>query len=810
MKYFEEKKCLVNPIYIIIISVLISPLLIINSSNKINQRKAEIFNNNNENLFFNDMHLRNLDFISDSKEVCDRSSEDLSNYFKTGDEKYVKLYAYNENNEPSDAELTLINLFSDEGVFKENKKNYLNHLSWMIIFFIFALLCFPIWILFCVCSFCNCNCLKCFNCCKQQKCKIPFFIVLITINGIFIILCSLGIAKISPVFEALTSTECSILSFINEILDGEIKNILPKWGGILEILNILTNTANLVDEMSRDNSESTAENKKNAYDTAKESFLSDLKTACDAIKGENTYKYETNYILDIANDFGTCNTDYKCSSDSYAVKWISEAEITTDVDSYYTLIGLIIRSSVSETMKDAKEVFQDIGESIEDLRENVGKKIIKVADKIDKIGKLIFRLIFIILLIISLLLLLFFIFLLLHITGKCTSDCLASTMKFLINIFWNILIIISIISFLLGGIIIIAGVIGNEVFGAFSYLISNKNLESPSPRIFGDAAEYLNICFNGDGQIVDELGFLNDLDNIGKLKKLTKKLDNIMEKLTERKSNTNSDYVYDELINELNKRKDDQIDFGFVNPGNINEHLNLYETITNLNSKLELCNINDGWSFSCSSDFPNYQQEPGTCISTVNTSRCMNPKNCKLSIDNRYTYSQCNEAYKCSQIIKQIYNSINFAASSGNANSILKKADEVKSLYRNFLTAATQALEDYTIRFRPFNAIFDVFVGDESILGFINCAFIGKNIKIVLYYLKETIGKNFITLGLIFIVIAVIILCEITFTIFLLSIINEMNKIEEIDNQRTYQIDNNNVRIIPVSLRTNQQNKNIN
>jgi len=126
------------------------------------------------------------------------------------------------------------------------------------------------------------------------------------------------------------------------------------------------------------------------------------------------------------------------------------------------------------------------------------------------------------------------------------------------------------------------------------------------------------------------------------------------------------------------------------------------------------------------------------------------------------------------------------------------------------LTAATQALEDYTIRFRPFNAIFDVFVGDESILGFINCAFIGKNIKIVLYYLKETIGKNFITLGLIFIVIAVIILCEITFTIFLLSIINEMNKIEEIDNQRTYQIDDNNVRIIPVSLRTNQQNKNIN
>ena len=76
--------------------------------------------------------------------------------------------------------------------------------------------------------------------------------------------------------------------------------------------------------------------------------------------------------------------------------------------------------------------------------------------------------------------------------------------------------------------------------------------------------------------------------------------------------------------------------------------------------------------------------------------------------------------------------------------------------------------------------------------------------------MKETIGKNFITLGLIFIAIAVIILCEITFTIFLLSIINEMNKIEEIDNQRTYQIDDNNVRIIPVSLRTNQQNKNIN
>ena len=59
--------------------------------------------------------LRNLDFTSDSLEVCSRSSEDLVKYFQTGDTSYVTLYIYQEDEEPSKIIISLINILSDEG-----------------------------------------------------------------------------------------------------------------------------------------------------------------------------------------------------------------------------------------------------------------------------------------------------------------------------------------------------------------------------------------------------------------------------------------------------------------------------------------------------------------------------------------------------------------------------------------------------------------------------------------------------------------------------------------------------------------------
>ena len=121
-----------------------------------------------------------MDFTSDSLEVCSRSSEDLVNYFQTGDTNYVTLYVYQEDEEPSNITISLLNILSDEGN-DDDTQNYKDHLSSAIIFLVLGFLCIPGWVIFCCCAFCKCNCCKC---CKAPNCKIPFFIIVSIINFI--------------------------------------------------------------------------------------------------------------------------------------------------------------------------------------------------------------------------------------------------------------------------------------------------------------------------------------------------------------------------------------------------------------------------------------------------------------------------------------------------------------------------------------------------------------------------------------------------------------------------------------------------
>lgn len=783
MKLSDEKKFKFSKIHIIIKSILISFLLTINSSYINNRRKKEKVKNFNNKDIKKPIILRKLDFVSDSLQVCSRSSKDLVKYFETGDTNYVKLYSYDEEVEPSDVVKNFINILSNEGDSNENNTKYIKHLSPMIIFLTLGILCIPGWFIFCACACCDC---KCFNCCKTIKCRIPFFIIVSILNLLFIANSIVGIIKIEPIFEGLSNTECSILRFINEALDGETKDSLPKWGGVAGIINIFNNTIYQIEKISLDDTYTTTKNKKEEYSNAVNNFIDNLKDSCDIISDESNYKYQTGYIFDIANDYGKYISGNSFTSGSYADKWVKEAEITNDVNECYNKLGLIIRSHATETMSEAEEVIQGIGDGIEEIKENLGKNILEYSEKINDNGKLIFRLIFIVLLIISLLLETFFIFLLLTASRKCNCQCCVGLMKFLIHIFWNILTALVILLFLFGGLICTISRIGKDFFEAMSFLISSRNLLAPSPRIFGDSAPYLDVCINGDGVIADELGIESDLENIGALKTVIESLDKMINSIIFKESQTNIDTIYDEIINEINKRSDDSIDFGFVNP-TTNNNLSLYKTMSQLNEKLHTCNINDTLSFSCNTEFPKLQQ--GECLSVVNTSKCISVKDCKNELNTRYLDISCSPARENLEKIDKIYSSLSFANDDTQTNSIKNQAYIVKESYRTFISNTKTILEDYINEFRPFSILYNNFIGNGSILGVINCAFIGKNIKVLLNYLDDTINKGFFTLGIVLIVDGFVMLCCIAFSILLLSIIDEVNKIritEDEENAEKY------------------------
>jgi len=774
-----NKKCDYSIFYIIILiisSILISSLLISNYFLGIKQRKKE---KEKENISKKDLIkklniFRNLDFASDGTEICSRSSDDLVKYFQTGDTNYVKLYQYNEDVEPSEIIISLINIISGEGNFNNNNETYQKHLWPFAVCLFLGILCIPGWIIFCSCAYCNC---KCYNICKNIKCKTPFFIIVTIINGVFAINSIIGFFKLNPIFEGLSNTECSIVRFISEILDGETKNNLPKWGGVSKIINVFDKTVTEIERMSRETNILTlTEGKRNLYNQAVNDFIRDLNFAYTSISEESSYKYTTDntYIFDMAKNFGEPISDNSFTEGSYADKWVQELEISDDVGEYYNNLGLIIHSNVNEHMKEAESVFEDIGISIEQLKDNLGKKILEYSDKIDNIGNIILKLIFSFLLIISLFLETFLILLLLSASRQCNCQCCENCLKIIIHIFWNILALLSIIMFIIGGVIYTISIISNDFFWAISYLISSRNLLAPSPRIFDESGPYLDICINGNGDFLEKLGLNTDFTNLDSWRKASNKLDNLLNKITTKtQSPTITDNVYDEVINDLDKRQRGEVDFGFDKQDS-NDKLYVYSTTSQINEDLVSCNIDDKWSYSCNSDFPNLEEE-NSCSFTSNSGKCIDMKSCHSDLNSKYP--DCGDAKDKIGIIDKIYRALAYSNSENSAdtNSIRNQASKMKTSYATYLDSVKDALNGYTVKFQPFHAIFDNLIGNGSLLSLINCAFIGKNVKVLLNYLDDTLNKGFSALVIVFIINGFLMISLIIFTILLLSIIEQLD-----------------------------------
>ena len=75
----------------------------------------------------------------------------------------------------------------------------------------------------------------------------------------------------------------------------------------------------------------------------------------------------------------------------------------------------------------------------------------------------------------------------------------------------------------------ISGVLGDDLVNVISFLISEDNLGSDKDTIIlGNVKQYLNKCFNDDGNILEELGFSTQMESFKKLKNLI--ADKILEK----------------------------------------------------------------------------------------------------------------------------------------------------------------------------------------------------------------------------------------------------------------------------------------
>ena len=356
-----------------------------------------------------------------------------------------------------------------------------------------------------------------------------------------------------------------------------------------------------------------------------------------------------------------------------------------------------------------------------------------------------------------------------------------------------------IVIFFFGTTLTIIGIFGEDFVEVIAYIFSSKNLLSDSPIFLDEDAYLLEECMNGEGNVWDTLGITPSLSDIDELRNYAFEIDTLIEMMTININDNYDDTVHDELNAEIDKRKNLEIDFGLIKE-NSNDKIMLNDMISKLNNALEGCSIGERWSFSCAENFPDKSE--GDCSSDINDNKCINPSDCFDELNNRYSSLPvtCQNVNDYGNIIYTILRAIDYSSDlddTSKENSLKKKGNVINQSYQDFLSEALWVLQDYTTSFEPLTSLFNNLVGNGSIFGFLNCAFLGKNSRVLLHYLDSAIGTDFKSLGITIIVIGFAMALSISFTIVLTIIISATMEIREKErtNVDTVGINNNDINV---------------
>ena len=784
--------------HIILLSILVCPLLILNSNSVNNKREQEkLFKQEKEKI--KNIFLRRLDFASDTNDICKKGTEDLQKYYETGDGNIIGIDddKIESKNNPKYIQ-ALINLITgsenegDSGII-----DYIKHIIPALIFLVIAILSLPGWLVCCICSCANCCCCCC---CKKAYCKLPFYIISCVIYAFVVAVSIYGLSQSNSIFVGLADTECSLLKFIGEVLDGETRQTKPRWGGISGIQELLLETKTKIGNLG-DSTKNDLSNKKNQAETKKQQFENALHLYSHNIDNidddDETYEYKRNlspnegagsYSLDIIYNFGVFDKDNPQSArEGTLVKsWYEEyKEVARNskeqMDDAYTNFDKLIqkKDEASNALDSGVNSIDDIKQSFDDVKDQISSIIVDNSDTIDKFGKLIFKIVFSLLMAINLGIAAFITLLFFCKFSLCQNGCLKCLLKSLIHILWNILALLTFLTLLIGSIFTLVGTVGKDLILVVEYLVSDENLGKPEPALLGEAGDYLKTCINGDGDLKEKLNLnLDSMNNLGELRVAKRKID-------EAKQNAqnllDTKIAYNAYKTEYEARKSYSTDdFKLINLGNPNIYLTFRDYLSKLNNNIP-GGKRDTWSISCTSN----KHSCDSPRSDLETSEyCIEPSSCvDKDITNWYTDSNINV-----EVLDHFIKSVKKASEtdvSEDSKSIKSILNILDTKYTEFLKGQTSSLDIFNRTITDLTDIFNEFAGEDGdAFSIVNCTFIGRNVKVILKNLEKSLGTNIYTVGIILVVAGLALCISISFTILLNIIINikddKENNINEI------------------------------
>ena len=280
-----------------------------------------------------------------------------------------------------------------------------------------------------------------------------------------------------------------------------------------------------------------------------------------------------------------------------------------------------------------------------------------------------------------------------------------------------------IITLFLSFIFTFIGSIGKDLaFAVNYYFISEENLNQDEPLLFGSEGKILSTCFNSNGDILnvlDDEGSV-DLDQIKSFDEINDLIEEIKSAETQFSNLKSNCQTYNKMMEELDKRVNYIENFKLCTDSGSCETI---QSILNaLNDELSTSgDSSDRWYTYC--DNP--------------SSNC---KSLKRDIATDTMYSGTEKAKK----VYAIQYLVGKASSSTEANSFKKVTDYIRLKFNEILTAEIGILTTFRNNLKKFIGGFDAYIGENGgFADFVNCKFIGSNVKVILKNLRKGVGNNF-------------------------------------------------------------------
>ena len=820
--------------HILILGCLLSTLLVLNS-NYVNDKRANQKLNEEKSKLFDEIivgrHLQGQDTPSDA--VCKRGSEDLVEYYKSGDlakigleegeikaekETYltaliniIKAYTGGDDKKDSEGDVTssgdsgrLRNLQSFDAV-QDDLVTYVKHLLPILAFFVIAILAIPGWIICCFCCCCNCCCCCC---CKKPGCKLPCFIFTNVFYALVVAVCIYGLSQSNNIFKGMASTECSILKFFDQFLDGETKTELPRWAGITEINNILNDLDYQIHYIDS-NSRSTISGASSAISGGKSTFLGHMKTAGEKFYDtgfKNGYKedftYTTlstngDYVLDLVKIFGKFESDqsvegypdYSFTTDSILDQWKQEYKLVSktaddnlkEANDGFTEILDNSLTPILDSLKSGKDTLGDLRGTFDDIKSGIADVIIDNSEVIDEKGKLGFKLVFGVLALINIAIAAFMFFICFFSGKMCTNCCCCCRCLFkcATHLLWNILALLMIITFLVGFLFALVGQIGSDAMSVISYIVSKENIGAGGDNIIVNSLDpkakgYINRCVNGDGKIEEEIGLnTNQINSFNQLYQAENDIQQAKETFDEIKQ---TKHIYNLYKDRVEKYKSLDMDPKVLSVNDNSPPLSFSSIINEMNEKIK--NDNSLTSTQKNEKWKLHYDEQNMCSAGTDSGidgKTFAYLDCKPS-NRDWVSSASNDIKHRAEALDKIYNLVveaNTVDDTDGTNSFLEVINDLGTKYGAFLDVYSIQLGNFKSLIHRITGKLRDFSGDNNgLFSFIKCNFIGTNLKIMLKYLKSALGGDVKTVGICLLVVGCSLMLSLSANIVMIVLIN--------------------------------------